>query len=305
MARTVFLLRVGGGFIRVTGESFPSILYSLRLKSFDLMTLRFFVGAASCPEGEPVAAGCRSYSNAPFNARQIRASPHGIGAGDELKKLSASILSADFGRLAAEVQAVEEAGADWIHVDVMDGRFVPNITIGPDVVRAIRRATTLPLDVHLMIADPDRYLEAFADAGADWLGVHVEASLHLHRTIQRMRELQVNPSVSLNPATPLTSIGYILEDVDMVLLMTVNPGFGGQRFIPGVIPKILQLRKTIDENNLSVVLEVDGGVNTRTIASLVTAGVDVFVAGSAVFGGGDYAGNVRALKDLMKTPSTS
>jgi ribulose-phosphate 3-epimerase len=220
-----------------------------------------------------------------------------------VKKLSASILSADFGRLAAEIQAVEEAGADWIHVDVMDGHFVPNITIGPDVVRAIRRATTLPLDVHLMIADPDRYLDAFADAGADWLGVHVEACLHLHRTIQHMRELQVHPSVALNPATPLTTIGYILEDVDMVLLMTVNPGFGGQQFIPGVIPKILQLRKTIDESNLSVLLEVDGGVNARTIDSLITAGVDVFVAGSAIFGGGDYAGNVRALKDPMKPPT--
>jgi ribulose-phosphate 3-epimerase len=221
-----------------------------------------------------------------------------------VKKLSASILSADFGRLAAEVQAVEEAGADWIHVDVMDGRFVPNITIGPDVVRAIRQATKLPLDVHLMIADPDRYLDAFVDAGADWLGVHVEATSHLHRTIQRIKELKARPCVSLNPATSLTTIDHMLDEVEMVLLMTVNPGFGGQQFIPGVIPKILQLRKTIDDNLLSVLLEVDGGVNTHTIDALVAAGVDVFVAGSAVFHGGNYAINLRTLKGQMKAPQT-
>jgi ribulose-phosphate 3-epimerase len=221
-----------------------------------------------------------------------------------VKKLSASILSADFGRLAAEVQAVEEAGADWIHVDVMDGRFVPNITIGPDVVRAIRRATKLPLDVHLMIADPDRYLDAFIDAGADWLGVHVEATSHLHRTVQHIKEAQARPCVSLNPATSLTTIEHILDEVDMVLLMTVNPGFGGQQFIPAMIPKILQLRKTIDDSLLSVLLEVDGGVNTQTIDAMVAAGVDVFVAGSAVFNGGNCAINVRALKDRMKAPRT-
>lgn len=215
------------------------------------------------------------------------------------KKLSASILSADFGRLAEEVRAVEQAGADWIHVDVMDGHFVPNITIGPDVVRALRQVTDLPLDVHLMIENPDRYLKAFAEAGADWLGVHVEASPHLHRSIQFIKELGVKAAVVLNPATPLNTIEYILGDVDMVLLMTVNPGFGGQKFIQGTLPKIRQLRGMIDRLGREVLLEVDGGVNRHTIDDLVSAGVNVFVAGSAVFNGNDYVSNVKALKERM------
>lgn len=216
-----------------------------------------------------------------------------------MRKLSASVLSADFGRLAMEVRTVEQAGTDWIHVDVMDGHFVPNITIGPAAVQAIRKATSLPLDVHLMIESPDRYLEAFVEAGADWLGVHVEACRHLHRTVQRIKELGVKVAVAVNPATPLGSIEPILSDVDMVLLMTVNPGFGGQQFIRSVLPKIRQCRRWIDEQGLSILLEVDGGVHKGTIDDLVDAGVDVFVAGSAVFDGTDYEENIRVLKDRM------
>ncbi len=216
-----------------------------------------------------------------------------------MRKLSASILSADFGKLAEEVKAVEEAGTDWIHVDVMDGHFVPNITIGPDVVRALRKATKLPLDVHLMIEKPERYVKDFIDAGADWLGVHVEASPHLHRTIQNIKELGARAAVTVNPATPLSMIEDILDEVDMVLLMTVNPGFGGQKFISSALAKIRHCRKMIDDRGLPVLLEVDGGVNDKTIDSLVEAGVDVFVAGSAVFKGGDYAGNIRVLKGRM------
>ena len=216
-----------------------------------------------------------------------------------MKKLSASILSAKFGRLAEEIRAAEAGGADWVHIDVMDGHFVPNITIGPDVVRAVNEATDLPLDVHLMIEKPERYLEVFAQAGADWLGVHVETCPHLHRTIQHIKELGVRATVVLNPATPLVSIEGILSDVDMVLLMTVNPGFGGQKFIGSVLPKVRQCREMIDAQKLQVLIEVDGGVNLETIDDLVAAGVDVFVAGSAVFKGKDYAGNIRALKERM------
>jgi ribulose-phosphate 3-epimerase len=219
--------------------------------------------------------------------------------GVEMKKLSVSILSAKFGRLAEEVRAAEAGGADWIHVDVMDGHFVPNITIGPDVTRAINDATKLPLDVHLMIEKPERYLEAFANAGANWLGVHVETCPHLHRTIQHIKELGVRATVVLNPATPLVSIETIVCDVDMVLLMTVNPGFGGQEFIQSVLPKVRQCRRMIDAQRAPVLLEVDGGVNLETIDELVSAGVDVFVAGSAVFKGDDYAANIRELKERM------
>jgi ribulose-phosphate 3-epimerase len=214
------------------------------------------------------------------------------------KLLSASILSANFGRLAEEVEAVEAAGADWIHVDVMDGHFVPNITIGPNMVKALSEVTRLPLDVHLMIEKPGRYLEDFVKAGANWLGVHAEACVHLHRVIQRIKELGVKAAVAINPATPLCMIDLVLPDVDMVLLMTVNPGFGGQAFIPNVLPKIRQCRRLIDDAGLSTLLQVDGGVNPENAGKLAEAGVDVFVAGSAVFRG-DYAQNIRNLKAPM------
>ncbi len=214
------------------------------------------------------------------------------------KLLSASILSADFGRLADEVEAVEAAGADWIHVDVMDGRFVPNITIGPYMVEALSKVTCLPLDVHLMIEDPGRYVENFAKAGATLIGVHAEACVHLHRVIQNIRELGVKPCVALNPATPLCMVEAVLPDVDMVLLMTVNPGFGGQAFIRNVLPKIRECRRKIDDAGLSALLQVDGGVNPATAFELAEAGVDVFVAGSAVFNG-DYAKNIENIKASM------
>jgi ribulose-phosphate 3-epimerase len=217
-----------------------------------------------------------------------------------MRKLSASVLSARFGRLEEEVKAVEAGGADWIHVDVMDGHFVPNITIGPDVVRAINDATDLPLDVHLMIEKPERYLEAFANAGADWLSVQVEACPHLHRTVQQIKELGVRASIVLNPATPLVTIEHILSDVDMVLLMTVNPGFGGQKFIYSMLPKVRLCRRMIDAEQPQVLIEVDGGVNPNTIDDLVSSGVDIFVAGSAVFKGEDYAANIKALKARMR-----
>ncbi|MGO9313703.1 MAG: ribulose-phosphate 3-epimerase [Syntrophobacteraceae bacterium] len=220
------------------------------------------------------------------------------------KLLSASILSANFGKFAEEVKAVEAAGADWIHVDVMDGHFVPNITIGPDVVKSLKGVTPLPLDVHLMIENPGRYLEDFVKAGAGWLGVHAEACVHLHRVIQRIKELGAKAAVALNPATPLCMIDMVLADVDMVLLMTVNPGFGGQAFIRNVLPKIRQCRKMIDEAGLSTLLQVDGGVNPETAGELSEAGVDVFVAGSAVFRG-DYAHNIRILKEAMNRPERS
>jgi len=216
-----------------------------------------------------------------------------------MKKLSASILSADFGKLAEEVKAVEAAGTDWIHVDVMDGFFVPNITIGPDVVKALRKATALPLDVHLMIEKPGRYLKNFVDAGADWLGVHLEACTHLHRVIQNIKELGAKATVALNPGTPVSLIEPVLPDLDMILLMTVNPGFGGQAFIRNMLPKIRQCRRMIDEAGLSTLIEVDGGVNSETVGELTKAGVDVFVAGSAVFKGGDYKTNISKLKEGM------
>ena len=215
-----------------------------------------------------------------------------------MKKLAASILSADFGKLAEEVAAVEAAGTDWIHVDIMDGHFVPNITIGPEVVHALRNATSLPLDVHLMIEGPGRYFKDFVKAGANWLGVHLEACTHLHRAIQQIKELGVKSVVALNPATPISLIEPVLPDIDMVLLMTVNPGFGGQAFIRNMLPKIRQCRKMIDEAGLSTLIEVDGGVNSKTISEIVEAGVDVFVAGSAVFRG-DYRENIKELKSFF------
>jgi len=218
-----------------------------------------------------------------------------------MKKLSVSILSADFGRLADQVRLAEQAGVDWIHVDVMDGHFVPNITIGPDVVRALKKATSLPLDVHLMIENPERYVKDFVEAGADWLGIHVEATVHLERLIQQIKEAGAKATVTLNPATPLDHLEYVLSDVDMVLLMTVNPGFSGQKFIRGVLPKVRQLRQMIDDRKLPVLIEVDGGVSVDTVADIVAAGADVLVSGSGIFGGsGDVAANVRRLRELMK-----
>ncbi len=218
-----------------------------------------------------------------------------------MKKLSASILSADFGRLAEQVREAEAAGVDWIHVDVMDGHFVPNITIGPDVVRALKKATSLPLDVHLMIENPERYVKDFVDAGADWLGIHVEATVHLERLIQNIKELGAKATVTLNPATSLDHLEYVLAAVDMVLLMTVNPGFSGQKFIPAVLPKVRQLRQRIDQAGLPVLIEVDGGVHTDTVRDIVAAGADVLVSGSGIFGGsGDIAGHVCRLRELAK-----
>lgn len=201
-------------------------------------------------------------------------------------KIAPSILSADYARLADSVAEAEAAGADWIHVDVMDGHFVPNITIGPPVVAALRRVTTLPLDVHLMIDQPHRFIDAFADAGADWLTVHQEASVHLHRTVERIRERDMKPGVSLNPATPTHTLFEILPYVDMVLVMTVNPGFGGQRFIPTTLAKIARLRAELDERGLwPIELQVDGGISPATAAEVVDAGATVLVAGAAVFNG--------------------
>ena len=212
-------------------------------------------------------------------------------------RIAPSILSADFGRLAAEVQAVARAGADWIHVDVMDGHFVPNLTIGPPVVKAVRRATELPLDVHLMIEAPERSLADYAAAGADRIGVHVESCPHLHRTLQQIRGLGKKACVVLNPATPALAIEPVLGEVDQVLVMSVNPGFGGQSFIDGVLPKLAQLRRWIDERELAIELEVDGGISPDTIERAARAGANVFVAGTAVFGQADYA---AAIADLRK-----
>ncbi len=219
-----------------------------------------------------------------------------------MKKIAPSILSADFSRLGDEVRAVATAGADYIHLDVMDGHFVPNITIGPLVVEAVRKVTTLPLDVHLMITEPDRYIPDFAAAGADIIVVHAEACWHLHRTVQLIKSLGKRAGVSLNPATPLSSLEYVLGELDLVLLMTVNPGFGGQSFIEACIPKIQALRGMLDKRGLEAELEVDGGVKTDNIARIAHAGADVFVAGSAVFGSADYAATIAELKQRAKEP---
>lgn len=210
---------------------------------------------------------------------------------NKMVKIAASILSADFTRLGDQVTSAEQAGADYIHCDVMDGHFVPNITIGPLVVAAVRRATSLPLDVHLMIEHPERYIPHFAQAGASNLTVHVETCPHLHRTVQQIRELGVGASVTINPATPLVTLDEILPYVDMVLLMTVNPGFGGQAFIETMCEKIARLREQITQRGLNVDIEVDGGVNVSTVGRIVEAGANVLVSGSAIFSpGGKPAG---------------
>ena len=219
-------------------------------------------------------------------------------------RIAPSILSADFGRLADEVRAVEAAGADWIHVDVMDGRFVPNITIGPLVVEAVRKVTRLPIDAHLMIVEPERYVEAFAKAGADLISVHAEVSPHLHRTIQAIRGAGARPSVALNPSTPLDCLEYVLGDVEMVLLMTVNPGFGGQSYIPAVTEKVRRLRRMADERGQELEIEVDGGVRASTVGAVAQAGANVLVAGTAVFGAKDYRVAVHDIRDAAERART-
>ena len=207
-----------------------------------------------------------------------------------------SILSADFARLGEEVAALEAAGADWVHVDVMDGRFVPNLTIGPPVVSALRRVTKLPLDVHLMIVEPEKYIDAFAEAGASAITIHVEAAAHLHRALCHIRSLGKRAGVTMNPSTPEDEIRYVLDVVDQVLVMSVNPGFGGQSFIRAVLPKVAAIRKMIDERGLPIDLEIDGGITPETAPEAIAAGARVLVAGSAIFGGNDYASAIAALK---------
>ncbi|MCS7199235.1 MAG: ribulose-phosphate 3-epimerase [Caldimicrobium sp.] len=210
--------------------------------------------------------------------------------------IAPSLLSADFSRLKEEVQAVETAGADLLHLDVMDGVYVPNITFGPLVISALRPHTKLPFDVHLMIVQPERYIGHFAQAGADWICIHAEATPHLHRGVSAIKELGKKAGVSLNPHTPLEVLDYILEELDFVLIMSVNPGFGGQRFISQTLRKIERLKRTLVQRSLPVLVEVDGGINEETAAQVISAGADILVAGTAVFGKKDYAQAISALR---------
>lgn len=211
-------------------------------------------------------------------------------------KIAPSILSADFARLGSEIEEVDKAGADYIHVDVMDGHFVPNITIGPLIVEAIRPVTKLPLDVHLMIENPDQYIEAFAKAGADIITVHVEACRHLHRTIHHIKSFGIRAGVVLNPATPVDTIKHIISDVDMVLLMSVNPGFGGQKFIPEVLAKITAVKEMAAQKGMDIEIEIDGGVNPETAKLCIEAGATVLVAGSAIYNQDDYAQAISLIR---------
>ena len=214
-------------------------------------------------------------------------------------KIAPSILAADFAALGAAARAAAAAGADYLHVDVMDGHFVPNLTLGPAAVQALRRSVELPLDVHLMVEDPDRFLEDFVRAGADILTVHAEAGYHLHRTLQRIRALGARAGVALNPATPLAAVEAVLSQVDLLLIMTVNPGFGGQKFLPFVLEKLAATRELVDRRELAVELEVDGGIDPSTAAAAVAAGAQVLVAGTAVFGAPDVAAAVSALRGAV------
>jgi len=215
------------------------------------------------------------------------------------KKIAPSILSADFARLGEEIAKVEAAGADMIHVDVMDGHFVPNFTIGPPIVKAIRKVTKLPLDVHLMMTNPEEFIPEFIEAGSNYLTVHVETCPHLHRTIQSIKEKGVKAGVTLNPATPLVSIEEILSEVDLLLIMSVNPGFGGQSFIPQALEKLKRARRMIDDYGLKVELEVDGGVKPDNMAALSKAGADIFVSGSAIFGNPDYKITIQKMRKAI------
>ncbi|MGE0454115.1 MAG: ribulose-phosphate 3-epimerase [Vicinamibacteria bacterium] len=214
--------------------------------------------------------------------------------------LAPSILSADFGKLSEEVRAAERGGAGVLHVDVMDGHFVPNLTLGPAVTAAVRRATALPIDCHLMIENADRYLDAFADAGASWISLHVEAMQHLQRSVARLRARGVRPGVVLNPATPIGTLDEILPEVDYVLVMSVNPGFGGQKFLPASLDKIRRLRALIQQRGLATQIEVDGGVDAHNAGALVEAGAEILVAGTAVFGGGDAEAGARRLIEACR-----
>jgi ribulose-phosphate 3-epimerase len=218
-------------------------------------------------------------------------------------RIAPSILSADFARLADEVARVERGGADWLHVDVMDGHFVPNLTVGPPIVEALRKVTKLPLDVHLMITNADAYITEFAEAGADYLTVHVEACPHLHRTVQAIKERGVKAGVTLNPATPIGSVEAILPDADLLLIMSVNPGFGGQSFIPSSLQKISQARAMIDRAGSRALLEVDGGVKIENAAQIVAAGADILVSGSAIFSSKDYGATIHAMRHAGQSPA--
>lgn len=220
-----------------------------------------------------------------------------------MQRIAPSILSADGSRLGEEIMAVEKAGADWIHVDVMDGHFVPNVTIGPGLVSSLRKTTRLPFDVHLMIESPERYVDAFVQAGADWLTVHVEASVHLHRTVTLIRERGIRAGVSLNPATPLKLVEPILPEIDLLLIMSVNPGFGGQKFIESALAKVRQAKEMIRAIAPQVLLEVDGGVTVKNIRAIADAGADILVAGSSVFGSDDYAATLSAMKQILTAPA--
>jgi ribulose-phosphate 3-epimerase len=217
-----------------------------------------------------------------------------------VKKIAPSILSADFSRLGDEVRAIEKAGADVIHVDVMDGHFVPNITIGPLVVQGLKKLTSLPLDVHLMIENPERYIEVFSQAGSDWITIHAEVCSNLKQMIKKIRQLKIRPGIVLKPATPLKTLFPVLDDLDLVLIMSVNPGFGGQSFIPSTLKKIERLKKIIDKNHSLLEIEVDGGVKIENIREVSRAGADIFVLGTGIFKTKDYAETIRKLREEIQ-----